>query len=435
VIRVALRAAAIGLLAWAVVQILLTTQLYATALLVAALAAAVVADLAQIVGHAQRSVERGLENLAIGSNDIFDSSRSVGGWSSAAFERAGRLLGAARAERQQQIEYRQTMLDTIAAALIVVRADGRVSLENRAAHSLAGGSADRLEDIALIGAAGAQQLLTLVPGARQVVSLTDGRQMFVSVSQFCVPGHAPQRLISLQRITGELDAVELKAWQDMAQVLAHEMMNSLTPISSLSESLEFLLRADDKNDEIAGALEAIKRRSRGLMDFVERYRRVAELPKPNLRCIDMREFLSGIDRLMAGSFREQHIAYRSCITPDDLSCLGDPELLEQAMINLLRNAAEAVSEVEQPQIAVSCRLREDHVVITIADNGHGLPANGRDQIFVPFFTTKRDGSGVGLSVARHIALAHRGQLEVKDNEPQGSVFSLKLPGIPEARSV
>jgi two-component system nitrogen regulation sensor histidine kinase NtrY len=435
VICVALRAAAIGLLVWATVQILLTTQLYATALLVAAFAAAVVADLAQIVGHAQRSVERGLENLAIGSSDIFDSGSSVGGWSSAAFERAGRLLGVARAERQQQIEYRQTMLDTVAAALIVVRADGRVSLENRAAHSLAGGSAGRLEEIAPIGVSGAQQLLALVPGARQVVSLTDGRQMFVSVSQFSVPGQVPQRLMSLQRITGELDAVELKAWQDMAQVLAHEMMNSLTPISSLSESLEILLRADDKNDDIAGALEAIKRRSRGLMDFVERYRKVAELPKPNLRCIGMREFLSGIDRLMAGSFRERHIAYRSCITPDDLSCLGDPELLEQAMINLLRNAAEAVSEVQHPQITVSCRQREDHVVISIADNGHGLPAKGRDQIFVPFFTTKRDGSGVGLSVARHIALAHRGQLEAKDNEPQGSVFSLELPGIPETRSV
>jgi two-component system, NtrC family, nitrogen regulation sensor histidine kinase NtrY len=91
--------------------------------------------------------------------------------------------------------------------------------------------------------------------------------------------------------------------------------------------------------------------------------------------------------------------------------------------------------VEHPQIEVSCRLREDHVVMTIADNGHGLPANGRDQIFVPFFTTKRDGSGVGLSIARHIALAHRGQLEVKDNEPQGSVFSLELPGIPKTRPV
>jgi nitrogen fixation/metabolism regulation signal transduction histidine kinase len=362
----------------------------------------------------------------------------VQGWSSAAIERAARRLSAARAERQRQIEYRQTMLDTVAAALIVVRGDGRVSLANRAAHSLAAAPVDRLEEIAAIGPSGAARLLAFSPGARQIVSLAGGRQMFVSVSQFSVPGQVPQRLISLQNIAGELDAVELKAWQDMVQVLAHEMMNSLTPISSLSESLESLLRVTDrsdatgagKNDEIAGALEAIKRRSRGLMDFVERYRRVAELPEPKVRAINMREFLSGMDRLMAGTLRDQHIAYGSYVAPEDLCCSGDPELLEQAVINLLRNAADAVSGVSGPRIDVSCRMIEDRVVITVADNGCGVPSDGRDQIFVPFFTTKRGGSGVGLSIARHIALAHGGQLEATDNEPRGSAFTLVLPMSP-----
>ena len=427
--RVALRALAIGLLASAAIQIILTTHYYATALLVIGLAAAVIVDLTRIVSRAAWSVERGLENLAAESSDTLASGVAVQGWSSEAVERAARRLSAARAERQRQIDYRQTMLDTVAAALIVVRGDGRVSLANRAAHSLAAAPVDRLEEIAAIGPSGAARLLAFSPGARQIVSLAGGRQMFVSVSQFSVPGQAPQRLISLQNIAGELDAVELKAWQDMVQVLAHEMMNSLTPIASLSESLESLLRAG-KNDEIAGALEAIKRRSRGLMDFVERYRRVAELPEPKVRAINMREFLSGMDRLMAGTLRDQHIAYGSDVAPEDLCCVGDPELLEQAVINLLRNAADAVSGVTRPRIEVSCRMIEDRIVITVADNGCGVPNGGRDQIFVPFFTTKRGGSGVGLSIARHIALAHGGQLEVTDNKPRGSAFTLVLPMSP-----
>jgi signal transduction histidine kinase len=314
-----------------------------------------------------------------------------------------------------------------------------VTLANRAAQSLAAAPIDRFEEIRAVGSAGAQQLLALAPGRRQIMSLADGRKMFVSVSGFSIPGQPPQRLISLQRIAGELDAVELKAWQDMVHVLAHEMMNSLTPIASLSESLELLLRTtyergtsgDDSREEIAGALEAIKRRSLGLMDFVERYRKFAELPAPNLQRISAHEFLSGIDRLMSGTFREKHIAYRSHVAPRDLSFSADPQLLEQAMINLLRNAADAVTDVAQPQIGVYCQLREEQIVITITDDGSGLPDDKRDLVFVPFFTTKPGGSGIGLSIARHVALAHGGQLDVTANEPRGSVFTLILPAAGE----
>jgi PAS domain-containing protein len=299
VVRVAVRAVLIGALACGALQLLLTTHLYATALVIIGLASVVIADLRKIVGNADHTVERSLESLTAEAGDM--PLLRV----SARAQRAATLLQIERAERQQHLDYQQTLLDTVAAALIIVHPDNRVTLANRAARSLAASSVGKLEEIAAIGTSGAQQLLAIAPGRRQIVSMADGRAMFVSVSQFSIPGRLPQRLISLQRIAGELDAIELKAWQDVAHVLAHEMMNSLTPISSLSESLEFLLQTSGPRDEIAGALEAIRRRSLGLMDFVERYRKLAELPTPEPQRIRAHEFLSGIDRLMSGTFREK----------------------------------------------------------------------------------------------------------------------------------
>ncbi len=429
-VSIALRAAIIGVLAYIVVRLLATTQLYATAFFVAGLAALAVADLAHLIGRAERSAEQDFERLAVEGSDIPVHALPHLPPSAASADRASSILNAARAERQQQLEYLQTLLDTVAAALIVAGHDGRVTLANRAARTLAGVSVDRLEEIDSIGVAGAQRLLALSAGARQIVTLADGRQMFVSVSQFMTPGREPRRLISLQRIAGELDAVELKAWQSMVDVLAHEMMNSLTPISSLSESLEMLLRdanAVSSTDEVAGALEAIKRRSLGLMDFVERYRTVAELPAPKLQRVRADQFLSGIHRLLGPTFKEKRVAYSSSVSPENLSFLGDPQLLEQAVINLLRNAADAVADAAQPQIDVVCRLQDGQMVMTISDNGCGVPDSRRAQIFVPFFTTKPGGSGIGLNLARHVALGHGGHLDVRANQPQGAVFTLILP--------
>jgi signal transduction histidine kinase len=430
VLAVALRAVLVGVFAFIVLQLLTRTQLYATAFFVAALAALVIADLAHLIGRAERAAELDFERLAVEGGDLAVPQKMPSAGSVAPFERAASILNAARAERQQQIEYLQTLLDTVASALIVIAPDGRATLANRAAHALAGAAVNRLEEIVAIGTMGAQKLLALAPGTRQILALSDGRQMFVSVSQFVTPGREPQRLISLQRIAGELDAVELKAWQSMVDVLAHEMMNSLTPISSLSESLETLLRTGGPGnapDEVAGALEAIKRRSLGLMDFVERYRTVAELPAPKVQAVAMKEFLSGIQRLLAAGFRERGITFSTRIEPEDLTLRADPQLLEQAVINLLRNAADAVAGVEQPHIEVSCERQASGAVLIVRDNGCGVPENRRDQIFVPFFTTKPGGSGIGLNLARHVALGHGGQLDVRANSPRGSVFTLVLP--------
>jgi signal transduction histidine kinase len=307
-----------------------------------------------------------------------------------------------------------------------VEPDGQVTLANRAARALAGRPTKRLEDIPALGAV-AEIVRDLAPGARQIVRLADGRDMLASVAQFSTPDGHRRRLIALQRVTGELDAVESKAWQDISRVLAHEMMNSLTPISSLSESLEVLLRQSDPQGEAADAVEAIKRRSLGLMNFIERYRLVAELPKPSPRSIKAHTFVAGIDQLLSATLKEKSITFRSVIAPEDLLINADPELLEQAVINLLRNAVDAVARAASPTIEVSCRSEGGQTVITVSDNGRGLSQDQMSQIFIPFFTTKPGGSGIGLSLARQIALAHGGQIEVHENRPKGTVFRLALP--------
>jgi two-component system nitrogen regulation sensor histidine kinase NtrY len=437
VLGVTVRATLVGALAFLGVWLVVSSKLYATALVTFVVIAFVVADLAKIVSRAARWTEEDLERLTAEVSDAPAVALVARLADESPLDRARGVLNAARTERQRHLDYLQTLLDTVSAALIVVQADGRATLVNRAARRFAGAAVDRLDQIADIGEQGARTLLTLRPGTRQIVPLADGRQVFVVVSEFAAPGRPPQRLVAIQRIAGDLDAVELKAWQDMVQVLTHEMMNSLTPISSLSESLESLLRSDAgargvsgasaTADDVAGALEAIKRRSLGLMSFVERYRTVAELPSPKRQPVRMDRLLFGIERLIGPALREKGVEFRTSVDPPELSADADPQLLEQAVINLLRNAADAVAGVESPRIEVTCEQRDGQMMLAVCDNGTGVPEDRRDQIFVPFFTTKPGGSGIGLNLARHIALGHGGQLEVRARAPRGSVFTLTLP--------
>jgi two-component system nitrogen regulation sensor histidine kinase NtrY len=407
-------------------RLMSATQFYATELVVLLMGLLVVADLLRVVAHAERSTQRFLESLSAGALEAPVAGQSGSGQVLQAFERARQHLQEERRTQRQSADYLQTLLDTVPAALIVVATDGAVRMVNRAAHRLLGEPAPRLEQLATLGEGAAHLLMGLMPGAQQIVRLPDGRQLLASGSQFTVPEGPAQRLICLQRLAGDLDAVEHKAWDDMARVLAHEMMNSLTPIASLSESLDALLRAGGRTEEVAAALEAIRRRSLGLMRFVERYREVAELPEPLLQPLPLKSVLEGVERLLAPALEQGHVDYASTVSPPDLTVQGDPDLLEQALINLLHNAAEAVRGRPGARIEVSCGLETGLCFIDVADNGPGLTAAAREQIFVPFFTTRAGGSGVGLSLARRIALCHGGQITVRSS-PQGSVFRLTLP--------
>jgi nitrogen fixation/metabolism regulation signal transduction histidine kinase len=286
-----------------------------------------------------------------------------------------------------------------------------------------------MEAIPMLGPATVQRLLELPAGAREIVRLADQRAMLAQVSGFTTAEGA-RRLIALQSVSGDLDAVEVKAWQDLARVLAHEMMNSLTPICSLSESIAARLaepHGGAVEADVIEAAEVIARRSHGLMHFVEHYRRLTDAPGAVKVRTQMTEFVRRLDLLAATMIGDDPIAYSSTVQPAWLTVDADPDLLEQAVINLLKNAVDAVRGRPAAKVRLTCTLEEDHVTVAVADNGPGLPTDDPERPFVPFFTTKPGGSGIGLTVARQIALGHGGRLEHHAASPHGAVLQLILP--------
>jgi signal transduction histidine kinase len=216
------------------------------------------------------------------------------------------------------------------------------------------------------------------------------------------------------------------AWQAMTRVLAHEMMNSLTPIASMAESVESLVAAGDFAPQIANAVTTIGRRSRHLMDFVERYRAIVDLPRPVLEEVRTADFFREIEQLIRPELTKRGISFDVSVLSDGVARL-DRALVEQAVINLIKNAREAVDQVAEPRVALTGVHEANMLIIQVKDNGRGIEEDLLEEIFVPFFTTKLGGAGVGLALTRQIALAHGGGLTASHIDPAGSMFELRLP--------
>ncbi len=379
-------------------RLAMTTQLYATIFFLAMLALGLTFGVARLVLPGQNTEESQAANRAI------------------------TRLQAAQKRGVETQDHLQALLDTVSAALLVVTENGHVAPANRAARLLLKGEGSRLAGISAIGAEASHAITQLVPGRPALVRLAGGRQMFASSGYFSGGGES-RRLVSLQAVAGELDALQLKAWEDMSRVLAHEIMNSLTPIASLSESLSGQVRREGASRDVVEAMDTIARRSQGLADFVARYRKVAELPEPKLQTVSLATFADDIRGLMRG--RLDCIRYACRV--EAATVVADPDLLGQAVINLLHNAMDAVSGLEDPAIELACISEQDAVVIAVADNGNGIPPQFGEDIFVPFFTTKTGGSGIGLSVVRQIALKHGGWVSAGSNAAGGATFRLVLP--------
>jgi len=236
----------------------------------------------------------------------------------------------------------------------------------------------------------------------------------------------------------QLEEKEMEAWQNLIRVLTHEIMNSVTPIASLASTVNDLLTESPNQEkpieridteiisDVRGALQTIEKRSHGLLNFVDAYRNLTRIPRPNLQIVSLSEFFSRLKKLMHSQITEGSIDLQVHIEPDNLQLAADPELIEQVLINLLLNAIEAVAKQPNPVIKIFAKLDDKgRITIQVIDNGTGISEEIAEKIFIPFFTTKKKGSGIGLSLSRQIMRMHRGSLGVLSKKGE-TVFTLKF---------
>jgi two-component system nitrogen regulation sensor histidine kinase NtrY len=308
-----------------------------------------------------------------------------------------------------------------------------VELLNKAARQLLGRHhIARAEDLSTLG----PELIAasqLPPGTRKITRLMiDGvphRAIFASAHVARLEGGVT--VLSILPVQSELGALEIAAQADLVRVLTHEIMNSLTPVTSLARSAaEMVAAAEAKGVELADArmaTETVARRAEGISRFVESYREFAQAPEVHRHAFPARPWAEEILRLAQASAGDRQIDMRIEVSPPTHRINADPELLAQALLNLLRNAVRATGESEQPMIRfVISRQGRGQSRIEIRDNGPGIPADRRDDIFLPFYTTHRGGSGVGLSFARQVTLAHGGSISAADAPEGGACLMMVI---------
>lgn len=436
--QVTLRVAALFVSLLVLAYLVAETELVAVSVLVAALMLLQAALVVRFVHRTNRELTRFLGAIRY---DDFQQSFSMGelGPSFAdlksAFEDVMVRFRDARIEREEQRRYLETLVEHVPVAIVALHDDGAVDLLNNAARRLFNASATTAVDrLVAYGAVFQRDIAQSKAGERMVTRIElDGvqRHLILSTTQITVAGTV-LRLVTLQDIQSELDWNELSAWQDMARVLSHEIMNSLTPIASLArtadEMVDDLARRTAAEDELVAdihaAIRTVARRSDGLMRFVRSYRQFTQMPPPSLRPVGLREYFQRLEKLLltewAGRGIELHVA-----AANGLTVLADDTLLDQAVINLLRNAADAASAGEAPKVWLDARLSDrGRPVIEIGDNGPGVDEALGEKIFLPFFTTKPEGSGIGLALARQVMLVHKGAITASVRPGGGALFRL-----------
>jgi len=344
-----------------------------------------------------------------------------------------------RSKQAQQAVYFQTLVQHLPLPFLILHYDGRVEILNRAtrrAFNVA--EITNTDQLAQFGAAFQRDVLQIQPGESllsDVVMENTEEYYILTATSIGLEGRQ-QKLVAMQNVQGELDATELATWQNLLRVTSHEILNSLAPVSSCAQTAETLVNevlASELNDpqvrsemeDIRSAIETMARRSEGLTRFVQSYRQLTRMPPPKTRKIEVAGYFDRLGFLLQNELAKKEITLCFSHHPDNLVLLADEDMLDQALINLARNAADAVKGKNGGRIEIGAHVdRKQRVVIEVSDNGPGIELEAAKNIFVPFFTTKKHGSGVGLTLVRYIMLTHGGSARYAPGEKGGSIFRL-----------
>jgi len=341
---------------------------------------------------------------------------------------------ATRTEKEENARFLQTVIQHVGVGLMSFNNKGEIEFINNAAKKLL--NISHITNILMLNKITeglTEKFLNLNSGdkaAIKIVTENEITQLIIYATEF-KQRDQKYTLVSLQNIETELEEKEMEAWQKLIRVLTHEIMNSITPISSLAGTVTTILSNNNKFDEevvedIKAAITTIKKRSEGLIHFVDNYRTLTKVPKPDFRIFQIKELFRNIEKLMISELKEKEIKFLTKVEPDTLELTADSEQIEQVIINLIVNSIFALDGNVNPEISLTANLDEKGKVrIKVIDNGPGIPEGAVDKIFIPFFSTKKSGSGVGLSLSRQIMRSHGGSIRV-NSKPGETIFTMRF---------
>lgn len=414
-----------------------------TSLIVGLIAIVQVSELIRYVERTNRKLTQFLESIRHSDFSTSFSDKGLGHsfeGLNRAFNEVIREFRKNRAEKEEHYNYLLTVVQHVSIGIIAFRKDGKVDIINNAVKRLLRiSNLKEIQDLESVKPELPGLLLNMKAGDKQLIKLVvedELQQLSVYATEFRMRGEE-FLLVSLQNISSELEEKEIESWQKLIRVLTHEIMNSITPISSLASTVhDMLLEETESNlrlreldeddlESVQQALSTISSRSQGLLTFVETYRNLTRIPRPNFRYFPVKELFDRAHSLLRPKMDKFGIQCNARVFPEDLMITADPDLIDQVVINLLLNAIDAVKETLQPIISITASFNTiGRMSIDFADNGSGIKPDILDKIFMPFFTSKKEGSGIGLSLSRQIMHLHKGTITVKSRPGEGAVFTL-----------
>lgn len=336
-------------------------------------------------------------------------------------------------EKEMQYLYLQKMLELVDTGILLYKeGDGEVLWMNealkkmldipflRTIHSLKKRNPSLYEAV-----------LSLKVGNSQVINLSRNLSTYkvlLSTTAFQTE-NVYFKLVAVQNVNEALDANEVQSWQKLLSVLTHEIMNSVAPISSLADTLKKRIGMQDDGsllNDLEQGIDTIKNRSEGLIRFTEAYRNLNKITSLMKKEVLVRDLFENIYQLLEPTLEQKGIEMEIVLKNTNLSIPADVHLMEQVLINLVLNAIEAVKDRPEPLITLSAAREGLRTEIRVADNGTGMPEDILDKIFIPFFSTRKKGSGIGLSICKQIILLHKGTLQVRSKVGEGSVFVILM---------
>lgn len=339
-----------------------------------------------------------------------------------------------RSEKEAQHQFLIAIVEQVETGIICFDQNGETILMNHALQKLLHKSyVPTIESLKKINLDLYESIINYQLGERKLLNVKIENDMLqlAYVGTAIVMNGETLRLFSFQNIRSELDYREMESWQKLIRILTHEIMNSVSPVVSLASTTDHIISKAQGLDhatrsDLHQAINAIQKRGESLLDFTDKYRQLTRVPPPEFEKFDLKELLDRLIILHKAEIEEKSIQLIKNFPEHKVILNNDPGLLDQAFINLIKNAIEALEGHQNPTLNIQIYKEAENVIVQIADTGDGIEEGMMDQIFVPFFTTKQAGSGIGLSLCRQIIVACRGSIDVQSEFGKGTVFTIKL---------